>query len=54
MLVFSKLKNEQSHWNITLPSNGSPISYKTDNGAQCNFATIISSENVSPKPDERV
>ena len=32
----SQIKNEPSDWNITLSSNGVPISYKIDTGAQCN------------------
>ena len=29
----SQIKNEPSDWNITLSSNGVPISYKIDTGA---------------------
>ena len=37
MVNISQIKNEPSDWNITLSSNGTPISYNL--------------ENISPKPD---
>ena len=46
-----QIKNEPSNWNITLSSNGTPISYKIDTGAQCNIIPIKGLENISPKPD---
>ena len=46
----SQIKNEPSDWNIALSSNGTPISYKIDTGAQCNFILVKILENVSPKP----
>ena len=46
----SQIKNEPSDWNITLSSNGTPISYKIDTDPQCNFILVKSLENISPKP----
>ena len=36
---------------IALSSNGTPISYKIDTGAQCNAIPTESLESISPKPD---
>ena len=46
-----QIKNEPSDWNITISSNGTPVSYKIDIGAQCNVIPVESLENISPKPD---
>ena len=51
MVNISQIKNEPSNWNITLSSNGTPMSYKIDTGAQCNVIFVESLENISPKPD---
>ena len=51
MASISQIKNEPSDWNITLFSNGSPISYKIDNGVQCNVISAASLKNISPKQD---
>ena len=51
MANISQIKNEPSDWNITISSNGTPISYKIDTGAQCNVIPVESLENISPKPD---
>ena len=51
LVNISQIKNEPSDWNITLSSNGTPISYKVDTGAQCNVIPVESlEENISPKP----
>ena len=36
---------------MALSSNGTPISYKIDTGAQWNVIPVKSLENISPKPD---
>ena len=51
MANITQIKDEPSDWNITLSSNGIPISYKTDTGAHCNFIPVESLQNISPKPD---
>ena len=51
MVNISLIKNQPSDWNITISSNGTPISYKIDTGAQCNVILVESLENISPKPD---
>ena len=43
-------QNKLSDWNVTLSSNGTPISYKIDTGAQCNIIPIRRLVNISPKP----
>ena len=53
LVNISEIKNEPSNWNITLSSNGTPISYKIDTGAQCNVTFVESLENISPKPDRQ-
>ena len=51
LVNISQIKNEPSDWNITLSSNGIPISYKIDTGAQCDVIPVESlEENISPKP----
>ena len=42
-----QIKNENSDWSLTLPSNGIPVSYKIDTGAQC--LTIL--KKFDPEPD---
>ena len=51
MANISQIKNEPSDLNITLSSNGTPISNKIDTGAHCNVIPVESLENISPKPD---
>ena len=51
LVNISQIKSEPSDWNINLSSNGTPISYKIDTGAQCNVIPVESLENISPKPD---
>ena len=51
MVNIYEIKNEPYDWNITLSSNGTPIPYKIDAGAQCNVILVESLENVSAKPD---
>ena len=51
MVNISHIKNEPSDWNITLSSYGTPISFKTDTGAQCNVIPVEYLENLSPKPN---
>ena len=51
LVNISQIKNETSDWNITISSNGTPISYKIDTGAQCNVIPVESLENISPKLD---
>ena len=36
----NQIKNENSDWPITLPSNGIPVSYKVDAGPQCNVIPL--------------
>ena len=45
------IKNEPSDCNITLSSNGTPISYEIDTRAQCNVIPVKNLESISPKPD---
>ena len=51
MVNIFQIKNEPANWSITLSSNGTPISYKIDTGAQCNVIPVEILENISPKPD---
>ena len=46
-----QIKNGISDWNLILSSNGTPISYKIDTGAQFNVIPVEILENVSSKPD---
>ena len=48
LVSISQIKNEPSKWNITLESNGTPISCKMDTRAQSNVKSL---EHLSPKPD---
>ena len=47
----NQIKNENSDWSITLPSNGIPISCKIDSGAQCNVLPFIILKMFDPEPD---
>ena len=51
MVNISQTKNEPSDWNITISSNGTPVSYKIDTDAKCSVLPVKSLENLSPKPD---
>ena len=51
LVNISQVKNELPEWNITLSSNGIPVSYKMDTGAQCNVIPGESLGNIYPKPD---
>ena len=51
LVNISQVRNELSEWNITLPSNGIPVSYNMDTGAQCNVIAVKNLENMSPRPD---
>ena len=46
------IRNKNSDWSITLPSNGDPISYKNDTRAQCNVIppTILKKFDHEPGP----
>ena len=45
------MKNENSDWSITLPSNVIPVSYKIDTGAHCNVIPLTILERVDSEPD---
>ena len=47
----SQIKNKNSDWPITLPSNGVPVSYKINNGAQCNVISLTILKKFDPEPD---
>ena len=47
----NQIKNENSDWSITLPSNGIPISYKIDTGTQSNVIPLRILKNFDPEPD---
>ena len=36
----NQIKNENSNWSITLPSNGIPVSYRIDTKGQCNVIPL--------------
>ena len=46
----NEIKNENSNWSKTLSSNGIPVSYKTDTGAQCNviLSTVLEKFDLEP------
>ena len=46
-----QIKNENSDWSTTLPSNGIPVSYKIDTGAQCYVIPLRILKKFDPKPD---
>ena len=50
-LNINETKNESSVWSITLTSNGLPISYKIDTGAQCNVVALKIYQKLNPQPD---
>ena len=47
----NQIKNENSDLPITLPSNGIPVSYKIDTGAQCNVIPLTILKKFDPEPD---
>ena len=47
----TQIKNENSDWSITLPSNGIPVSYKINTGAQCYVIPLTVLKKFDPKPD---
>ena len=47
----NQIKNENSDWSITLPSNGIPVSYKIDTTAQCNVIPSTILKKFDPEPD---
>ena len=47
----NQIKNENSDWSITLPSNGIPVSYKIDTGAQCNVIPLTILRKFDFEPD---
>ena len=47
----NQIKNENSDWSITLPSNGIPVLYKIDTGTQCNVFHLTILKNSGPEPD---
>ena len=59
LVNISRIKNEPFDWNITLSSNGTPISYKKDTGdisykkdTGAQYVILTKSlENITPKPD---
>ena len=50
-LYINQIKNENSDWSITLPSNGTPVSYKIDSGVQCNVIPLAILKKFDPEPD---
>ena len=46
-----EIKNENSNWSKTLSSDGIPVSYKTDTGAQCNVILSTVLEKFDLEPD---
>ena len=49
----NQIKNENSDWSTTLPSNGIPVSYKIDTGAQCNVILLTILKKLYPEPKLR-
>ena len=47
----NQIKNENSDLPITLPSNGIPVSYKIDTGAQCNVILLTILKKFDLEPD---
>ena len=47
----NQIKNENSDWSITLPSNRIPVSYKIDSRAQCNIIPLTILKKFDPEPD---
>ena len=50
-LNINEIKNDSSVWSITLTSNGLPISYKIDTGAQCKVVPLNIYQKLNPQPD---
>ena len=50
-LNINEIKNESSVWSIILTSNGLPISYNIDIGAQCNVVPLKIYQKLNPQPD---
>ena len=46
----NQINNEYSDWSITLNSNGIPVSYKIDTGAQCNVFPLTILKKFDPEP----
>ena len=46
-----QIKNDNSDWSITLPSNGTPVSYKIDTETQCNVPPLTILKKFDPEPD---
>ena len=49
--LVNQIKNENSDWSITLPSNRISVSYKIDTGAQCNVIPLTILKKFDPEPD---
>ena len=47
----NQIKNENSDWTITLPSNRIPVSYKIDSRAQCNIIPLTILKKFDHEPD---
>ena len=47
----NQIMNENPDQSITLPSNGIPVSYKIDTGAQCNVIPLTILKNFDPEPN---
>ena len=47
----NQIKNENSDWSRTLPSNGILVSYKIVTGAQCNVIPLTILKTFDPEPD---
>ena len=52
-LNVDEIKNENSYWMISISSNGTPISYKIDTGAECNVLPSKIFEKLKPQPKFR-
>ena len=51
-VYIDQIKNENSDWSsIALPSNGIPVSYKIDTGAQCNVIPLTILRKFDFEPD---
>ena len=51
MKIWLKFLKSKINPPLALSSNGAPVSYKIDTGAQCNATPTESPESISPKPD---
>ena len=45
----NQIKNENSDWSVTLPSNEIPVSYKIDTRAQCNAIPLTNFKKFDPE-----